>query len=605
MKRMLAALLMLLLLTGCNLVEPGGTDPSGETTAATEPTEPGIYHSASDVEDATNGAVRHYLVDGNCHAVAVVDGNVVLFYENELRAYAGDQLRLVKALSVQTTEFPHYPDVQVTQDAMGYYDEAGHAVVMLNGSLKEVARVKLPEDVRGGFVLADTLDVLYYCTADAVRGYNLKTGTSHLLRQQSYDAQLLKQSCFGGDILGCEIYTRDRNYIAYISAKTGELLGSAANSDELSTGGEYYFLPVADGESVDYLFGVVGEAPQCLHPDLENATLHTALPMGGVFTEKQDNGLHLNYYDLTSGKRTAAVTLPGVEGTVVESWADLENHCLWLLVRDSAGADALYRWDLKKSASGDETVYSGPRYTAKNPDTEGLAKCDGEAAALGQKYGVKITIGDAPAGCSYALTEEYRVERVREGLTALDGALARYPKGVLSELANGKLQLILVRRIDGQRTSWQYWGGGNACVVVELGDNLTAAVDNGVYHVLDTYLFNRSSMLDQWADMNPKRFKYDMNDTDYVNRQDETYLTGEKRGFVDSLSMSYPVEDRAAVFAAAMGEGNQEIFSGEIMQQKLLTLCKAIRDAFKWKKSEENFVWEQYLTESIAYKPKK
>jgi hypothetical protein len=605
MKRMLAALLMLLLLTGCNLVEPGGTNPAGDTTAATQPTEPGIYHSASDVEEATHGAVRHYLVDGNCHAVAVVGGNVVLFYENELRAYAGDELRLVKALSMQTTEFPGYPDVQVTADAMGYYDEAAHAVVMLNASLKEVARVRLPEDVQGGFVLADTLDVLYYCTADAVRGYNLKTGTSHLLRQQSYDAQLLKQNCFGGDILGCEIYTRDRNYIAYISAKTGELLGSAANADGLSTGGEYYFLPVADGESVDYLFGVMGEAPQCLHPDLENTTIHTALPMGGVFTEKQDNGLHLSYYDLTSGRKTAAVTLPGVAGAVMESWADAENNCLWLLVGDSAGADALYRWDLKKSASGDETVYSGPRYTAKNPDTEGLAQCAADAAALGQKYGVEITIGDAPAGCAYALTEEYRVERVREGLTALDAALARYPEGVLPKLASGKLRLILVRQIHGQRNACQYWSGDTACVVVELGDDLTAAVDNGVYHVLDTYLFNHSSILDQWADMNPKGFKYDMNDADYVNRKDESHLAGEKRSFVDSLSMSYPVEDRAAVFAAAMGTDNQEVFSGDRMQQKLLTLCKAIRDAFKWKKSEENYIWEQYLTESIAYKPKK
>jgi hypothetical protein len=289
----------------------------------------------------------------------------------------------------------------------------------------------------------------------------------------------------------------------------------------------------------------------------------------------------------------------------MESWADAENNCLWLLVGDSAGADALYRWDLKKSASGDETVYSGPRYTAKNPDTEGLAQCAADAAALGQKYGVEITIGDAPAGCAYALTEEYRVERVREGLTALDTALARYPEGVLPKLASGKLRLILVRQIHGQRNACQYWSGDTACVVVELGDDLTAAVDNGVYHVLDTYLFNHSSILDQWADMNPKGFKYDMNDADYVNRKDESHLAGEKRSFVDSLSMSYPVEDRAAVFAAAMGTGNQEIFSGDRMQQKLLTLCKAIRDAFKWKKSEENYIWEQYLTESIAYKPKK
>lgn len=605
MKRMLAALLMLLLLTGCNLVEPGGTDPSGETTAATEPTAPGIYDSADNVEDATNGAVRRYLVDGNCHAVTVVGGNVVLFYENELRAYAGDELRLVKSLPMQTTEFPDYPDVQITADAMGYYDEAGHAVVMLNGSLKELARVRLPEDVQGGFLLADTLDVIYYCTDDAIRGYNLKTGTSHLLRQQSYDAQLLTQNCFGGDILGCEIYTRDRNYIAYISGKTGELLGNAANAQGLRTGGEYYFLPVADGETTDYLFGAVGEAPQCLRLDDGDCVIHMALAMSGVFTEKQDNGLCLEYYDLTSGKKTAAVRLPGVTGSVIESWADAQNNCLWLLVGDSAGAEALYRWELEKSASNDETIYSGPRYTAENPDAEGLARCDDDASALGQKYGMKISVGNAPADCDWALTEEYRVERIQAGLVALDGALARYPEGVLPKLAAGKLHLILVREIEGERTACQYWSGNTACVVVELGDSLTAAVDNGLYHALDTYLFNSTSILDQWADMNPKGFKYDMNESDYANRQDSPYLTGQKRAFVDRLSMSYPLEDRAAIFAAAMGEGNEAVFATDTMQQKLLTLCKAIRHAFGWKKSEETYIWEQYLTESIAYKPKK
>lgn len=609
MKRMLAALLMLLVLTGCTVVEPGGTDPSGETTAATEPAVPGIYDSTAAVEKATDGAVRRYQVDGNCHAVAVFGGNVVLFFENELRAYAGDELQLVKEMPMQTTEFPRYPDVQITAEAMGYYDEAAHAVVMLSGSLKEVARVRLPEDVQGGFALAKTLDTLYYCTADAIRGYNLKTGTSRLLRQQSYDAQMLTQNCFGGDILGCEVYTRDRRYVAYISSQTGELLGSTGEADGLQTGGEYYFLPVTDGELTDYLFGTVGETPRCLYLDDTDTAIHTVLPMGGVFTEKQDEGLQLAYYDLSSGKKTASVTLSGVTGTVLESWGDAANGCLWLLVGDASGAEGLYRWELEKSPDTDQTVYTGPRYTADNPDMEGLARCAGDAKALGEKFGMEISIGKAPAGCDWTLTEEHRVSVIHAGLNTLENVLARYPEGVLPAVGqtsqSGKLHLILVRQIDGDRKTCQYWSDGNACVVVELGDDLTAAVDNGVYHVMDTFLFNSTSALDQWADLNPKGFRYDMNETDYLNRQENDHLTGDKRAFVDSFSMTYPMEDRASIFAAAMGEGNGEVFESSTMQQKLLTLCKAIRSAFGWKKSEETYIWEQYLAESIAYKPKK
>ena len=96
-----------------------------------------------------------------------------------------------------------------------------------------------------------------------------------------------------------------------------------------------------------------------------------------------------------------------------------------------------------------------------------------------------------------------------------------------------------------------------------------------------------------------------MNETDHLYRQDDPMLSGDKRAFADSFSMSYPIEDRAAVFRYAMSDGGAEVFASKTMQQKLETLCKAIRNACGWKKSEETFLWEQYLEQSIAYKPKK
>lgn len=610
MKRMLAVLLVLLLLTGCNLVEPGGTEPSGETVPTIAPTEPGIYDGASEVEAATDGAVRCYRIEDGCRAVAVVGENVILFYDTFLRAYTGDELHPVREWAVDTVKSPRSADVQITAGALSFYDEANHAMVMLNSSLKEIARVSLPKDVQGEFVLTDTLDALYYCTADAIRCYNLKTGTSRLLRQQNYDSQTLTQNGFGGDILGCQIQVNDRKYMAYISAETGELLGRSERAEALCTGGDYYFLPVEDEGSIDYLFGTVGESPRSLYLDGSKSVIHTALAMGGVFTEtSQDSGLVLDYYDLSSGKRTASVTLPDGGSKIAESWPDGENNCLWLLMEDPSGGNCLYRWDLKQSPVVDSEVYTGQWFTAEHPDKAGLQQCDADAQALGQKFGVTISIGQVPEGCPEQIIGEYRVSRIQSGLTALERALERYPQGMLETLGSvsrsGKLHLILVRDIAGGHSVVQYWSGSNACVVLELGENLTAAVDNGVYHVMDTYLFNHTSTLDQWAELNPKGFRYDMNASEYLQRQEDTYLTGDKRSFVDSRSMSYPLEDRAAVFTAAMGEGNQDVFASRTMQQKLLTLCQAIRDAFEWKKSQEAYLWEQYLAESVAYQPKK
>ena len=69
-------------------------------------------------------------------------------------------------------------------------------------------------------------------------------------------------------------------------------------------------------------------------------------------------------------------------------------------------------------------------------------------------------------------------------------------------------------------------------------------------------------------------------------------------------AMQTVTDDRARTFLAAMEEGNEDLFKTEIMQKKLLLLCRGIRDAWGLKKSTEIFPWDQYLTEPIAYKKK-
>jgi hypothetical protein len=433
----------------------------------------------------------------------------------------------------------------------------------------------------------------------------LKTGNSQMLRQQGYTAQMLVSSCFGGDVLGCEVYNRDKQYLCYIDSETGALLGTDDSGLSLYTGEEYYLTKVYDGETVDYLFGKIGELPRSFRPAQPQAQIIPALEMSGVLTAlESETGLVLDYYDLDTGLRTASITLNGVSGTVNGSWADGSKNCLWLLVDDT-----LYRWDLQKTPSGDAAVYTGQRYTADNPDTEGLAKCQQKADVIGEKYGIRIRVSDAPEGCGYELTHEYLVQPIEDGLEAVDAALSRYHetllKGINSVSGSGKVTISLVREIKGDRDVAQYWSGKDACIVLELGAGLEGRLDNGMYHVMDTFLFNNTSDLDQWDERNPKGFRYDLNETDYLNRQDDALLTGDKRAFVDSFSMSYPIEDRAAIFQWAMSSDGAEVFSSKTMQQKLETLCKAIRNACGWKKSEEVFLWEMHLEQSIAYKPKK
>jgi hypothetical protein len=610
MKRLFVVLALLVFLGGCAVPQTNSTEPTGHPPAIESTTGPALYDAERSAQQGTEGAVKAFQVEDGCNAVAVVGENVVLFYDDVLRSYSGEMLHLVKELPMQTTELPGQPDFQINGQTMGYYDEISHAVVMLNGQLKELAHVKLSDRIQGAVALADTLDTLYFCTADSIRALNLKTGNSHMIRQQEHTAQAVVRNCFGGDILGCEVYNRDRQSIVYISTETGELLGTSDREVLLQTGGAFYFAQVNDGTVKDCLFGGVGETPCCLHPAEADAPVYEALTMDGVFTAAAvQDGMKLDFYDLTSGSRTASVTLNGVNGTVVSSWADPQRHYLWVLVDEEAAGTILYGWELGQTPASDTSVYTAPRYTAENPDVEGLSRCEQTAATLGDKYGLQILIAQAPEGCDLGLTDEYQVSLIEAGLTALDQALSRYPAellgGINSVSGAGKVTLTLVRDIAGEKTVDQYWNGSDACIVLELGDGMEEKLDKGLYHVLDTYLFNNSSTLDQWNELNPKGFRYDMNDTDYVNRQEDLYLTGDKRSFADSLAMSFPVEDRAGIFALAMSDDGAEAFASATMQKKLVTLCKAIRDAFDWKKAQESFVWGQHLAESMAYQPKK
>ena len=50
----------------------------------------------------------------------------------------------------------------------------------------------------------------------------------------------------------------------------------------------------------------------------------------------------------------------------------------------------------------------------------------------------------------------------------------------------------------------------------------------------------------------------------------------------------------------AVMDGCEAYFASDIMQAKLKTVCKGIREAFGLKKDSRVFLWEQYLKEPLA-----
>ena len=570
MKRLLVILLVLFLLTGC-VTQPVETTQQTESSATEELVEsraPGeqLEEYFNSIREQTNGAVKAYRTENNaaCNGVLPLGDRMVFFYKDEIVTYVEEYLYREDSVREVGDLLPQTHMVQVTDTRIAYYLEESRTFVLRDFSLAEVAREELSADIQGYPVYDEGSNTVYYCTAEGIRALNLDSGIARLLRQQTNYWQELTQSAFDGQMLVCSISDQDdMESTMYIMADTGMQIDDDACVHDLYTYGEDYFLVRWADAQPEYLFGQRGGEPMCFLPDGQPQQVVPALELGGVVTASTtEDGVALCFYDLDSGRKTAAVTLPDfteVRGIV----ADQRGYIWFLAVDPETGLNRVYQWTVQKSPAKDDTVYTSPRYTEESPDTEGLAACEARAQTMGETYGIQLRIWeDAVAAPWENMKAEYRVASFQSALDELDGIFSQFPEGFLAQLGeickSGAVTISLVQDAGSETTAHQQWLSGNAYVAVELGDEMQEQLYYWLYRVIDTYVLNHSSKIDEW-------------------------------------NAEHPVDDRSELFTAAMTSGNEELFASDSLQSKLLQLCKAIRDAFELEKFESALPWEQYL----------
>lgn len=606
---------VVLLLAGCVEKVP---EESTQPTETTQP-DPGLYDPGSAVVQQTNGAVRAYPLEmQGCSGMDFMGSDVLVFF-NENETTTVTRLTEDNCVEAATVQLPLslYPDDSTTRTAgrtMAYYSYQDNAVVYLNDELQESKRISLPDTPVGTPVLGDNLYLAYYCTEGEIRVAELKTGISRMIRQYGTQQYTVCRSVLGDTVLQCFALEADgSSCTAFISAETGTTLGVDKTLYDLHTWEKSYFLHRGDGAATEYLFGTKDGEPESMLPQIEGE-LYSALSMGGVVSASvsEEGGISLSFFDLESGSRTSRVTLASLDQVYAVS-ADANGDYIWFLSGNDQGGQTLYRWDVAKSPIEDPMDYTGIRYTLENPDEEGLEQCRSRAKELGQQFGVSIYLVDAvKQPTDYSLIYEHQVTTIQKGLTALEESLAKLPEGFLKKLGrindSGKLRIGLVRSIEGTGLNTleapealQYWVSGNAYMALTVNDSMGSSFLHELSHVLDSYIFAESVLYDEWDQLNPEGFQYDGNYTDYLLREESDYLEPEGRCFIDAYSMTYAKEDRARILEYAMAEGTGEYFTSTVMQNKLLRVCRAIRDAFRWEKDTRVFPWEQYLTEPLAY----
>lgn len=626
MKRLLMILLLGLVLCGC------GAEPQvEETTLPTEteivdPTEPsGCYDPNSQLEAQTKGGVRVYPLNiENSYFAVNVGADLVVFSGTEtttLTMLSGENLYTTARVEIGSFISPLEPSTQVTQKGISYYSPASGEVVLLDTALKEVAQIEVPEDIVGVPVLSANRQFLYYCTADAIRVLELENGISRLLKQISWPGQTVEGLLLEDTVLRCGLVDdQGEAHSIFISTGNGEILWESWEPLTVSTYENTYYAKIAEGAMDALVFGQVDGSQRMLLPRDVMAESWYLETMNALVTASGDgkDSVTLEYYDLSSGLRSSVLELANSSYPMSVTAGPVAGLVDVLCYDEELEVQVLYRWDTAAMATNDSEPYTGPRYTLENQDTEALSACRAYATELNQRYGVEILISNAATEVQpwdYSLETEYQAPLIQRDLELLEKLLAAYPDGFLKATADstesGVIRICLVRSITGTPQSGnvdsssgiQFWAEEAPYVALCVGSMTDKVVYHAMFHAIETKVYSDSQIYYEWDNLNPDGFEYDYHFDSWKDREESEYLQDADRAFIDSYAMTFPREDRARIMEYAMAAGNEGLFQSEIMQEKLYQLCLGIRKAYGLTKSEETYLWEQYLTESLAYVP--
>ena len=601
MKCLLLILLVAVLLTGCGektLPEPTET---ALPTVTTEPT--GLYEPDSSTEQQTDGAVRVYVLAKNTYFDLYSMGtHLLVIGEEEMLTLSGELGEPV----VAAVGLPRNTAVDATATGMSYYLPDKGEVVIRNPQLQIITQIKMPANMKQMPIISLARDEIFYSTGSEIRALHMETGISRMIRQLSSAEQTLLDGYFDCSMLSCQIEDgQGQTYTAYISADSGQILGRGAELTNLQTYGDAFFVNWFDGAVYRDVFGTRdGQVKHFRTPGSngDNVSWTAVLAMDGVVRcEEAKNGLQLTFYDLATGKMTASERIPGIGAPDA---IQCDGRYLWILAMDAEKSQqALYRWDMAQSAVQDSAVFTGPLYTADDPDTQGLTECRTLADTIEAERNVQIAIWQEAlkAAGAYSPVAEHHPEITEKQLNRLAEAIGQFPEGFLAKTVPlGRIHISLVQSMEGQQQVAQYWEDGVFHMVISSQTDALSGFYQAIAYAIDSRVLGNSRDFDTWDQLNPSGFSYTYGSLP----QQEQYLKGEERAFVNLLAMTYPHADRSQTFCQAMLPDNGEMFSSEIMQKKLHRLCIGIREAYELEKSEQTYPWEQYLQESIAYASK-
>ena len=601
MKRWLAVLLVMLLLTGCAEAAPEGTvqTTAPTNTRETVPQDPGLYDPEHSLTRQTGGAVLAYPLEGKVCGMYPMGEKLLISAVCEeglrLTLLAGETCVKEAEAILSGIEKDHI--LWAATGKAACLDVMANRLILLDGRLKETDRIPLPQKATSA-AMDSGLSTLYYSAEDKLWAMNTETGVSRLLRQ-SQDHTFCITALENDALLQCWTTGEDGlRSKELISCQDGQVSYTGTALQSVSVTDDGWLATWSDGPVIQQLYGSSGDV-QVFVPAREGNTV--LLEDGKILSVGADQVLEL--YDLHTNHRTAAVALKNIAATACHA---ASNTGIWFVATDETGMDMLCCWKPELSAAESvQCLY--PRYTREKPDKQGLDRCAAYAQAIGEKYGITVSL-EAPEALleSYHFVTEYHADAIYAALESIEYALSQFPEEFYERVVRPtearSFHISLVREITGaggeavpDGRGLQVWLKSDAYIVVAVGEDTLSQFYHQLWHMTETYVLNRNSVLDTWDWMNPDGFAY-LETYEYDEGQiSKAWLSGPDMAFLNPHAMTFAKEDRATVLEYAMLPGNESCFESETMQKKLNSLCWSIRRAFRWVDAETVFPWEQYL----------
>lgn len=588
-KCILLCLLPLLLLTGCANAD---SDLNETTQPVTK--EVGYYIPGSEIETQTGNAVRAYQLPEAGYQWIGMAGDRLMIASNgetaKLSVLSGIDAVQEAQLEIDSKKLS---GGKAIFSGFVYYDKETNDAVYLDLQLHESGRIPMPEEIVGEPVFAADGSEIFYCTGTQLRSIEAERKIDRLIKTVNTGKLSLLDTYCDGDVVSCNMeYDNGKKETQYISTQNGQTLKTDDYVKSLYTGEDCYFAIRQEGTMLQRIVGAFGAEP--LQLTAEDTKVYAVADLGSVIgsTEVED-GIVLNCYDIKTGRKTAATVIQGVNNpsiVVGDKW----SRCVWILTHRE-DRDVLLCWDMSASAVQEDVVYHATLFTAENPDTVSLKALNDRVNSINKTYGTRVRIWQDAVQTTgnYEMVPEYQVPVIQDMLDKLEATLAEFPKNFVLKSIASRVRICLVRSVDSEQKSVQFWQNKDAYIAIAAGTDVRSEFIKNFAPVVDSHVLGNSAMYDYWDGLNPDGFAY--------GTEDKSLVSGDKRAFYDQESMTSAVNDRSKIFWQAMLPDNAEVFKSDTMQAKLKLICQAIRNAWRLEREEAVLPWEQYLREPVAF----